>query len=120
FDIGRFELILETIPDDPAQAIGRRISSSEEHIHQLLARAISGMEGQDAPELGRIPQMMELCRSCDQFIFQHEVDCPHCGTNVEQAKAQHEADTAKRKEAIDYLENLFSQFLIEERELTNE
>ncbi len=120
FDIGRFELILEEIPADPSQAKGRQISTSEDQIHDLLVKPISGMEGEKSPEFGKVPDLMEQCRSCNQFLLHNEKDCPHCGADTEIAKTDYEISLEKRKEAINLLEKVFSEFPIEEMGMDDE
>lgn len=113
FDIGRFELILEEIPDDPNKATGKKVSSSEEFIHELLARPISGMEGKVAPDEGKVPDLMEMCHSCNQFLLHQEEECPHCGADTAAAQAAYESNSAERKAAMKTLSDLFSQFPME-------
>ena len=31
---------------------------------------------------GRIPPRLDLCRSCHEYVWPHETDCPHCGADI--------------------------------------
>ena len=53
-----------------------------------------------APETGRVPVRLALCRACDSYINQGEVVCPHCGGDVPAAAAAHEADRLRRAALI--------------------
>ena len=120
FDIGRFKLVLEEIPNDPNAQYGKEVSNSEDKIHDLLAIPISGMEGQSAPEFGKIPDLGEICHSCNQFILYDEKICPHCNVNTAESEQRHLEELQKKKDTIEYLEGIFSKFSVNVTEDVNE
>lgn len=100
FDIGRFKLIMEEIPDDPNALIGKEISNSEDQINDLLSLSISGMEGESAPEVGKLPDLGEICHSCNQFILYEEEICPHCNSGMAVSNQLLEEQMKKKEDAI--------------------
>ncbi len=76
FAIGEFALILEAVPGredvvPPADSTPVDVGQLVHLRPRLDARA-------DARE-GRLPPKLELCRACNQYIYDHETTCPHCG-----------------------------------------
>ena len=112
FDIGRFKLILEEIPEDPSALTGKVISTSEDEINELIKLPISGMEGKRAPEVGKVPDLGELCYACNQFILYKEKTCPHCDADTEKAKQEYLDQQEKKQGAINYLEGIFNKFSV--------
>lgn len=110
FDIGRFELITERIPESGGDEPGEIISSSEAEALELLKRPISGMETPYDHGDGRIPPGMQSCKSCDQFCYEDEKDCPHCGTNLKKAEKEMKAKEKAENAAMKKLSKLLSDF----------
>ena len=110
FDIGRFKLILEEIPNDSNVLTGKEVSNSENEANDLLSLPISGMEGKSAPDFGEIPELGELCYSCNQFILHNEEICPHCNADVAESFQLHIDQTKKKDDAISYLEGIFNKY----------
>jgi Y-X(10)_GDL-associated radical SAM protein len=92
FAIGRFEVVTEEIPADGSDAPGRVVGTTDRVLVPLLGKPIAGMDRGAAPDEGRVPPRLELCRACERHIFDHEVECPHC-----------EADRARRQAVMDRL-----------------
>jgi Y-X(10)_GDL-associated radical SAM protein len=89
FAIGEFELITERVSDG-----GVVRSSLDESRPPRSDPALI------APETGRIPARLALCRACDSYLNQGEVVCPHCGGDVHAAAAAYEADRLRRAALI--------------------
>jgi Y-X(10)_GDL-associated radical SAM protein len=109
FAIGRFELVLEEIPADEAMPEGRVVDTTDRVLVPLLRRPIAGMDRGASTEAGRLPEELELCRSCSRHIFPHETACPHCGGDVAASKARYEADRARRHAAMQRLTMLLDR-----------
>lgn len=109
FAIGRFELILEKIPNNLVMSEGERVATSEDEIGELLARPFSVVEGEKATEIGRTPPKLDLCHSCNQFIWDTEDTCPHCGADVREAKDRYEADKQIRENLMEHLQELMAK-----------
>jgi len=105
FATGRFELIVEEIPEDESQP-GKFVASTDKVLVPLLSRPIAGMDRGPAEGPGRVVPRMEPCRACQRHIWSHETDCPHCGADVAQARARHAADRARREEIMRRLSDL--------------
>lgn len=74
FAVGRFDLVTERIADGtPVASIVRS--------GQIVELAWKH-KGKRAPEVGRVPPQLSLCRSCNSYIYPHEQTCPHCGADV--------------------------------------
>ncbi len=74
FAVGRFDLVTERIADGtPVASIVRS--------GQVIELAWKN-KGKRAPEVGRVPPQLALCRSCNGYIYPHEQTCPHCGADV--------------------------------------
>jgi hypothetical protein len=55
-------------------------------------------------ESGRIPVPLRLCRGCRRFVrVDGEEECAFCGTNLDAADAQHEANLMEMRRAADAL-----------------
>jgi Y-X(10)_GDL-associated radical SAM protein len=108
FAIGRFELVTEEIPADGSDAPGTVVSTSDPMLVPLLRKPIAGMDRGPAPEVGRLPPRLELCRACRCHIYAHEAVCPHCGADVAAARVAYEAERARALEAMARLETLMA------------
>jgi hypothetical protein len=40
---------------------------------------------------GKAPPVLVLCRSCIQYVFEHETVCPHCGADPRQPSPRYDA-----------------------------
>ena len=50
------------------------------------------------PESGRIPVPLRLCRGCRRFVrIDGREDCAFCGTDLDAAEAEHEANMAEMR-----------------------
>jgi Y-X(10)_GDL-associated radical SAM protein len=107
FATGRFELVVEEIPAD-GSAEGRVVGTTDAALVQLMRRPIAGMDRGASPDAGRLPPLLELCRACSRHVYGHEVLCPHCGADVAEARARHEAGRARHAAAVERLESLLA------------
>lgn len=56
------------------------------------------------PESGRIPVPLRLCRGCRQFVRLDGLeDCAFCGTDLDAADAEHEANVMEMRRAAQAL-----------------
>jgi Y-X(10)_GDL-associated radical SAM protein len=75
FAVGEFEILLETLDGEIAE-------------HANLADHVNPTPGgwmpkrNTPPEIGRLPQQLVLCHVCDEYVWPHETECPHCGTDL--------------------------------------
>jgi hypothetical protein len=83
FSIGEFELILE-----PKSGI----LHGEDHVHieppadDIHPRAILESRQPANGGKGRVPQQIEPCGACHQYVYPDETTCPHCKANLDQAR----------------------------------
>ncbi len=89
FAVGEFALIQEPIPGATVTPLPARDPAAV-HVHPV----------ERSPEGGMVPPNLTLCRACNQYIWPHETDCPHCGADVAEAAARHEVDAARRRQLI--------------------
>jgi Y-X(10)_GDL-associated radical SAM protein len=115
FAVGRFELVLEEIPEDESQPEGRVVDTTDRVLVQLLRKPISGMDKGPSTRPGRSPEELEICRGCSRHVFAHETACPHCGADVAEAKARYEADRARRRAMMLHLTTLLDEKAARER-----
>ena len=108
FAVGRFELVLEEIPEGEGRE-GRFVASTDPTLVQLARKPIAGMDRGTSTDAGRLPPRLELCRACERHVWAHETACPHCGADVAEARARHEAGRARRAAAVDRLEALLME-----------
>jgi len=55
-------------------------------------------------ESGRIPVPLRLCRGCRRFVrVDDREDCAFCGTDLDTAEAEHEANLTEMREAAQAL-----------------
>jgi Y-X(10)_GDL-associated radical SAM protein len=105
FAVGRFELITEEIPADPALP-GRVVDTTDRVLVPLLRKPIAGMDRGAAAGAGRQPEELVLCRACERHVFPEETACPHCGADVAAAEARWQEDRARRLALMERLEAL--------------
>jgi radical SAM protein with 4Fe4S-binding SPASM domain len=108
FAIGRFEVVTEEIPADGSDAPGRVVETTDKVLVQLMKKPIAGMDRGPAPDQGRIPPRLALCHDCKRHVYAHETACPHCGADVAEARARHQAERARREEVMSRLTSLMS------------
>jgi radical SAM protein with 4Fe4S-binding SPASM domain len=89
FAVGEFALITEPMPGAETAGLPPRDSAAV-HIHPV----------ERSPEGGVVPPTLKLCRACDQYVWPHEETCPHCGGDIAEAAARHEADRTRRRTLI--------------------
>ena len=84
FSIGEFELIVESKSDTP---------QGDDHGHIVLpaddiqppASILKSREPATSAR-GRVPQQIEPCGACHQYVYPEETTCPHCNTNLASAQ----------------------------------
>jgi len=86
FAIGRFELIETPIP-------GRDVVATPQTREPFVP-----VRTADEP----LPKLA-LCRSCSQYIWPHEVTCPHCQANIAAAEARHAEEAARQQQILQEL-----------------
>ncbi|EJL25068.1 Y-X(10)-GDL-associated radical SAM protein [Caulobacter sp. AP07] len=89
FAVGEFALITEAIPGAEVTPLPVRDPAM---VH--VARRERSAAG------GALPPSLKPCRSCQQYIWPHEVTCPHCDADVAAAATAHEAEQARRRALI--------------------
>jgi Y-X(10)_GDL-associated radical SAM protein len=89
FAVGEFALITEAIPGAEVTPLPVRDPAT---VH--VARRERSAAG------GALPPSLKPCRSCQQYIWPHEVTCPHCDADVAAAATAHEAEQARRRTLI--------------------
>ncbi|WP_144312478.1 GDL motif peptide-associated radical SAM/SPASM maturase [Terriglobus saanensis] len=102
FAVGEFELITERIEDGT-------VAASSVSQKQLVQLGLSNDE-RWSPREGRVPPTLKLCRACNEYVWPHEVDCPHCGENIAASLAQYQEDTRRRREAMDAVRALIESY----------
>src|SRR5262249_26014143 len=98
FAIGEFELVLEAVPGRTTDVTAPAEAPSpvgHGSLVQLRARRDEGAGDRE----GRSPPRLDLCRACNRYVYPHEVTCPHCGTDIARAAADH-AETVQRRRAL--------------------
>jgi Y-X(10)_GDL-associated radical SAM protein len=96
FAVGEFELVTERIPlnDGETGAVVSQTSARQGLVQ--LTRPKTVPVARD----GRVPPKMDLCRNCDLYTWPGNIDCPHCGANLEAAAAAYEEAAARRARLI--------------------
>lgn len=88
FAIGEFALIREPVPGAQTVALPTRDPA---HVHVATReRSAAG---------GALPPSLSVCRSCDQYVWPHETECPHCAADLAGVQAQYDA-AAQRRQAL--------------------
>ncbi len=86
FAIGRFELVESPIP-------GRDVVATPQ-AHEPFVPVRTA----EAP----LPKLA-LCRSCSQYVWPHEVTCPHCQANIAAAEARYAEEAARQQQILQEL-----------------
>ena len=61
-------------------------------------------------ESGRIPVPLRLCRGCRRFVrIDGRPDCAFCGTDLDAAEEQHEANLTKMRRAAEALRKALAE-----------
>jgi hypothetical protein len=98
FAVGRFDLVTERVADGtPVSSIVRS--------GQVIELAWKN-RGKRAPEVGRVPPQLELCRSCNGYIYPAEHTCPHCEADIDASAKAHQQETEYRHALMSKLEQL--------------
>nr|WKF60219.1 Putative mycofactocin radical SAM maturase MftC [Paraburkholderia busanensis] len=101
FAAGRFDLVTERIDDGtPVSSIVR----SGQTIELTWKN-----KGKRAPDMGRIPTKLELCRNCNGYVHAHEHTCPHCNADIAAAAQTYEEQAQYRRTLMTNLEHLLGQ-----------
>lgn len=89
FDIGLFEIIVENEKGEiiEIQSPGTMV----DHNLQSLGR------------VPRTPEVLKLCKGCNNYIYEHETICTHCNADVEKVGREYDE---KMKVAVKALEKL--------------
>jgi Y-X(10)_GDL-associated radical SAM protein len=90
FAIGEFELRTERISDGSIADVAR----SGNALVRLAGTPQSSAIG------GEQPRKMDLCRSCNCYIWQGEENCHHCGESVRRAQHEYALAASRRQDAI--------------------
>ncbi|OHX10820.1 GDL motif peptide-associated radical SAM/SPASM maturase [Chromobacterium sphagni] len=98
FAVGRFDLVTEEI------ATGKVVSQIS-RSGQVIELAWKN-QGKRAPETGRPPAALAICRSCKQYIQPDETACPHCSADVVAAEQAYRQEEANRQQIIGKLQRL--------------
>ncbi len=88
FAIGEFALVREAIPGAQTVPLPARDPARVHVAHRQ--RTAAG---------GALPARLKVCRSCDQYVWPHETECPHCAADLAQVERQH-AEAAERRRAL--------------------
>jgi radical SAM protein with 4Fe4S-binding SPASM domain len=90
FAIGRFDLITEPIDAAPPSAPSATGTRSLVKISRAprADSAVGPTNGKEVKYDYRTPVELAICRSCSQYVYQHETTCPHCQADIEESKAQ--------------------------------
>ncbi|MBV9194832.1 MAG: GDL motif peptide-associated radical SAM/SPASM maturase [Solirubrobacterales bacterium] len=89
FAVGAFELVTERVAD------GAVVASSASQPRPTRRAPPAG-----APERGRLPPRLDLCRACDAYVAGQESACPHCGADVRAAALAHDGESRRRAAVI--------------------
>lgn len=98
FAAGRFDLVTERIAD------GERVSSIA-RSGQVIELAWKH-KGKRAPDEGRVPPGLQLCRACNQYVHPYEQTCPHCAADIEAAARTYVQDSQRRHALMDEIKRL--------------
>jgi hypothetical protein len=109
FAIGRFEVVLEELPEDGSDAPGRFVRGTDPVLVPLLAKPIAGMDRGAPPDVGRLPPRLALCYDCKRHIYAHETTCPHCGGDVAAGHARQREDHERAEALIARLSGLMAR-----------
>jgi Y-X(10)_GDL-associated radical SAM protein len=109
FAIGLFDLILEPIPGRKAAPPPHELAppkQANQPPRGALVQLSPPARSRSTTTVGRIPPKLALCRACNQYIYSHEITCPHCQADVAQAARQHEETIRQRRLLVERLESL--------------
>lgn len=98
FAVGEFALIEEAIPPEelaalPPDRLPGFSATDSRPVH--IAPEDDDDPARAAGARGRIPPHLDLCRSCHEYVWPHETDCPHCGADIAAAAAAYAARLAE-------------------------
>jgi Y-X(10)_GDL-associated radical SAM protein len=104
FAIGEFELIVEPLPGR-SEATGTASPPEPLPVAQSpLLQLRKRRNNADSPRDGRVPPTLELCQACKQYVYAHEVTCPHCSADIRAAALVHAETVQRRRSLIEELE----------------
>jgi Y-X(10)_GDL-associated radical SAM protein len=96
FAIGHFELLTERIPSQDGESADVVTRAASQPKLVQLGRPISPPASHD----GRVPPKLDMCHDCDQYVWQDEDLCPHCGADIQSAAQAHRKAAERRAELI--------------------
>lgn len=101
FGTGHFELILENLDGSPRRSKPSSEGLGEVDVYAELA----------TPPPATSPSCSSLltCGSCMRFIFPNESVCPFCGSDVETASAEYEAERTLRLAVVEGVLSVLSE-----------
>ncbi len=103
FAIGEFELILEPVPGrEGAGAPAALPVSGPGALVQL--RRHGDARPATSPREARVPPRLAICHACNQYLYEHEASCPHCGADVAAAAEAHAEVVLQRRALMRQLE----------------
>jgi radical SAM protein with 4Fe4S-binding SPASM domain len=107
FDHGHFELVLEPLDVGDrfrSHATPQAKQAPVERLYQIRwqkrNRTVK-VTGQ-----GRIPQVLELCHGCDQYVKPGTITCPHCGGDVSALLIEYQKNLKDARSAASELRRL--------------
>lgn len=101
FAVGRFDLVTERISD------GMPVSSVVRSGQTIELKWKN--KGKRAPDVGRVPPQLDLCRSCNGYVHAGERACPHCGADIEASARTYEQEAQQRLALMNKLERLLGR-----------
>jgi Y-X(10)_GDL-associated radical SAM protein len=80
FAIGKFDLVCEPID-------GTAESMVEHNTLVSISRSpkTKSIDGKATTYDHRMPVKLAICRNCREYVYQHEITCPHCNTDIKES-----------------------------------
>ena len=100
FAIGEFEVVTEPIP-----------AGADRSRPAIATPGAAGRPGRagDAPDEGRVPPTLELCRACSWFVWPGQAICPFCGADIAEAAAVYAADLQRQTALVAEVQRLIDK-----------
>jgi hypothetical protein len=97
FAVGEFALIEEAVPTADFSAVQALLHPSADRPAGPNDGRPVHIEPDPRPDGrgGRIPPRLALCRACHEYVWPHEADCPHCGSDLAAASRRYEETMAR-------------------------
>ncbi len=90
FAIGEFDLVCEPVAGSAESPPGQKTLVNIRRSSP--APAVNGKVKKNQRSLVELA----LCRNCHQYVYQHEVICPHCKADIKKARASWVRDRTRR------------------------